>query len=71
MGDLHFSQGDGEITLCGAIEMAGWMRLKCNVIKDGIKKFGIINPIFETGNMGPTYTDFLIFEGISVDETGK
>ncbi len=24
MGDLHFSQGDGEITFCGAIEMAGW-----------------------------------------------
>ena len=25
MGDLHFSQGDGEITFCGAIEMAGWL----------------------------------------------
>ena len=23
VGDLHFSQGDGEITFCGAIEMAG------------------------------------------------
>jgi len=22
-GDLHFSQGDGEITFCGAIEMGG------------------------------------------------
>jgi acetamidase/formamidase len=28
MGDLHFSQGDGEITFCGAIEMAGWTHLK-------------------------------------------
>ena len=28
MGDLHFSQGDGEITFCGAIEMAGWLHLK-------------------------------------------
>jgi formamidase len=28
MGDLHFSQGDGEITFCGAIEMAGWVHLK-------------------------------------------
>ena len=24
MGDIHFSQGDGEITFCGAIEMAGY-----------------------------------------------
>jgi Acetamidase/Formamidase family len=23
MGDIHFSQGDGEIAFCGAIEMAG------------------------------------------------
>ena len=23
MGDIHWSQGDGEITFCGAIEMAG------------------------------------------------
>merc|ERR1712217_306152 len=23
VGDLHFSQGDGEISFCGAIEMAG------------------------------------------------
>jgi Acetamidase/Formamidase family len=23
-GDLHFSQGDGEITFCGAIEMGGF-----------------------------------------------
>jgi len=25
MGDIHFSQGDGEITFCGAIEMAGYL----------------------------------------------
>ena len=31
MGDLHFSQGDGEITFCGAIEMAGWLHLKVDV----------------------------------------
>jgi acetamidase/formamidase len=33
MGDLHFSQGDGEITFCGAIEMAGWLHLKVDLIK--------------------------------------
>jgi hypothetical protein len=25
VGDLHFSQGDGEITFCGAIEMGGYI----------------------------------------------
>ena len=44
MGDLHFSQGDGEITFCGAIEMAGWLHLKVDVIKDGMAKYGIKNP---------------------------
>ena len=46
MGDLHFSQGDGEITFCGAIEMAGWIDIGVDVIKDGMKKYGITNPIF-------------------------
>ena len=47
MGDLHFSQGDGEITFCGAIEMAGWLHLKVEIIKDGMAKYGIKNPIFK------------------------
>ena len=29
MGDMHFSQGDGEVSFCGAIEMAGFLDLKC------------------------------------------
>ncbi len=32
VGDMHFSEGDGEISLCGAIEMAGWLHLKVSVI---------------------------------------
>ena len=32
VGDLHFSQGDGEITFCGAIEMAGWVHMKVSLI---------------------------------------
>jgi formamidase len=47
MGDLHFSQGDGEITFCGAIEMAGWLHLKVDIIKDGVAKYGIKNPVFK------------------------
>ena len=31
MGDMHFSQGDGEVSFCGAIEMSGWLDLKCTV----------------------------------------
>eukprot|EP00121_Abeoforma_whisleri_P016121 Awhi_evm1s14810 len=29
-----------------------------------------VNPIFETGPMEPRYSEFLVFEGISVDEKG-
>ena len=71
MGDLHFSQGDGEITFCGAIEMAGWLHLRVNLIKGGMAKYGIKNPIFKPSPIVPTYNDHLIFEGISVDEGGK
>ncbi|CAO4163393.1 formamidase [Methylorubrum populi] len=71
MGDLHFSQGDGEITFCGAIEMAGWVHLKVSLIKDGMSKYGIKNPIFKPSPVTPKYDDHLIFEGVSVDEYGK
>ncbi len=71
MGDLHFSQGDGEITFCGAIEMAGWLHLRCSVIKGGMAKYGIRNPIFKPSPITPRYDDYLIFEGISVDEGGR
>ena len=57
MGDLHFSQGDGEITFCGAIEMAGWVHLKVELIKDGMAKYGIKNPIFRPSPITPKYDD--------------
>ena len=28
MGDMHFSQGDGEVSFCGAIEMSGYLELR-------------------------------------------
>ena len=71
VGDLHFSQGDGEITFCGAIEMAGWVHMKVQIIKGGMAKYGIKNPIFKPSPITPTYNDYVIFEGISVDESGK
>ena len=71
VGDLHFSQGDGEITFCGAIEMAGWVHMKVSLIKGGMAKYGIRNPIFQPSPITPAYRDHLIFEGISVDEEGR
>jgi formamidase len=71
VGDLHFSQGDGEISFCGAIEMAGWVHMKVSLIKGGMGKYGIKNPIFKPSPITPKYDDYLIFEGISVDESGK
>lgn len=72
MGDIHFSQGDGEISFCGAIEMSGYLDLHVDIIKGGMAKYGMINPIFKPGPVEPRYSEFLVFEGISVDEfTGE
>lgn len=71
MGDLHFSQGDGEISFCGAIEMAGYVDLHVDIIKGGMAKYGMLNPIFKTGPVEPHFSEYLVFEGISVDEAGK
>ncbi|MCB1743346.1 MAG: acetamidase/formamidase family protein, partial [Gammaproteobacteria bacterium] len=70
MGDIHFSQGDGEITFCGAIEMAGYLDIRVSLIKGGVAKYGVTNPIFKPSRIDPSYSDYLIFEGISVDEAG-
>jgi formamidase len=72
MGDIHFSQGDGEISFCGAIEMAGYIDLQVDLIKGGVEKYGMTNPIFKPGPVEPRYSEYLVFEGISVDEfTGQ
>ncbi|MGY0411750.1 formamidase [Staphylococcus sp. mip270_02] len=69
VGDLHFSQGDGEITFCGGIEMPGWIELRVNVIKNGMDTYQIKkNPAFKPGPVMPNYTDYIVFEGISVNE---
>ena len=72
MGDIHFSQGDGEISFCGAIEMSGFIDLHVDIIKGGMEKYSMVNPIFKPGPVEPRYSEYLVFEGISVDEfTGK
>ncbi|KAK9165971.1 hypothetical protein Scep_001162 [Stephania cephalantha] len=78
-GDMHFSQGDGEVSFCGAIEMSGFLELKCEIIRDGMKKYLTpmgptplhVNPIFEIGPVEPRFSEWLVFEGISVDESGR
>lgn len=71
-GDLHFSQGDGEITFCGAIEMGGFMDLHVDVIKGGMTKYGIKeNAMFMPGLRDPQYSEWLAFSGVSVDSNGK
>jgi formamidase len=72
MGDIHFSQGDGEISFCGAIEMSGYIDLHVDLIKGGVEKYALTNPIFKPGPVEPRYSEYLVFEGISVDEfTGQ
>ncbi len=71
VGDLHASQGDGEITFCGAIEMAGYVDVQFDVIENGMEEHGIDHPVFEPGHRGPNFTDYVVFEGYSVTEDGE
>src|SRR5882757_7330887 len=69
-GDLHFSQGDGEITFCGAIEMGGFIDFHVDLIKGGMATYGVsTNPILMPGNVEPRYSEFVTFIGIGVDHT--
>ena len=65
-------------SFCGAIEMSGFLDLKCTIIKDGMKLLPVVgpsplsvNPIFEISPLEPRYSEWLVFEGVSVDEQGK
>ena len=72
VGDLHFSQGDGEITFCGAIEMGGFIDLHVDVIKGGMETYGVSeNAIFMPGNTDPQYSQWLAFSGTSVTLDGE
>ncbi|KAF2687957.1 formamidase FmdS [Lentithecium fluviatile CBS 122367] len=73
VGDLHFSQGDGEISFCGAIEMAGVITIKFSVMKEGMKQLSMKSPIYIPGPVEPQFGPgrYIYFEGFSVDENGK
>jgi formamidase len=51
--------------------MAGYLDIRVGVIKEGMAKYAIKNPIFKPSPLEPRYSSYLIFEGISVDEAGK
>jgi formamidase len=69
-GDLHFSQGDGEITFCGAIEMGGFIDFGVDLIKGGMDTYAVhSNPILIPGRVEPRYSEFLTFIGLSIDES--
>jgi len=70
IGDLHFSQGDGELTFCGAIEMSGSVTLRATIIKGGVEKFALKQPIFLPSPIDPQYPAQIVFEGISVNYHG-
>jgi formamidase len=72
VGDLHFSQGDGEITFCGAIEMSGFIDLHVDLIKDGMNTYGVSeNAIFMPGIVEPQFSQWLAFSGTSVTLGGE
>ncbi|RSH87159.1 hypothetical protein EHS25_003650 [Saitozyma podzolica] len=68
MGDLHFSQGDGEPTC--ALEMAGTVTLRCTVLKSGMEKLKLKAPIVLLSPAEPLYRNQVVFHGLSVDEDG-
>lgn len=71
-GGMHLSQGDGEGSFCGAIEMSGFLdRMKMLPVV-GPSPLSV-NPIFENRPWPPfqsRYSEWLVFEGVSVDEKG-
>lgn len=59
--------------------MSGVLTLKCSIIRGGMATYLTpmgptplhVHPIFEIGPLEPRYSEWLVFEGLSVDETGK
>ncbi len=72
LGDLHFSQGDGEITFCGAIEMGGFIDLRVEIIPGGMETYGVHeHAIFMPGNVEPRFSEWIAFSGTSVTLDGE
>jgi len=57
VGDLHFSQGDGEISFCGAIEMSGVVTMNFKVMKNGMADLGMTFEGFSVDEHGKQVSD--------------
>jgi hypothetical protein len=70
--NLH-TEGDGEISFCGAIEMPGVITIKFTVMKGGVAELAMKSPIYIPGPCEPQFGPgrYIYFEGFSVDEHGK
>jgi len=69
VGDLHFSEGDGEPTT--AIEMSGIITLRVNVIRGGVQALSMRAPMYQTSPSEPTYPRRLVFTGLSTLDHGR
>lgn len=56
MGDMHFSQGDGEVSFCGAIEMSGSIYLKCSALS-----LKVVWKFYLVCTIGIRFDDTLLF----------
>jgi hypothetical protein len=61
------------LVVCGAIEMAGCITIKFNVIKNGMAEMAMKSPFYIPGAVEPQFgpSRHIHFEGFSVDSTGK
>ena len=53
------------------IRFSRFRRMKCSVIKDGVKKLALKQPIYIPSPVDPLYAQQLVFQGISVDNHGE
>lgn len=67
IGDCHFAEGDGEIT-ANAIEMDAAVRVRVNIIKDGVRQCGVTSPTFVPGRLEPRFTNYISFTGFSFQD---
>jgi formamidase len=71
VGDLHYSQGDGKITGLGGVKISGWVDLHVELIPNGMERLQINSPVIEPSQLDRGYTDYLTFQGISVEDDDR
>lgn len=69
VGDLHFSEADGEPTT--AIEMSGIVTLRVNLIRGGVTDLHLKAPMYMSSPSEPLYREKLVFTGLSTRHDGS